>query len=283
MPDLREATREIAARINEEVDYRQEAANITAFAELYRGHPFIRIPDVIHEASADRVLTMTYLEGLDWPAAQQADQDLKNTWAETIWRFTASAFRHGNLMHVDPHPGNYRFGLDGRIGVVDFGCVKVLPEASRQNFVKQLRAYLEDRRDELRDLMVENGFLATDSTMTADEAHQWYADLTQEWRTTQPVTFTPDAATRILRSTIDLSEPDNPVRRMLIPTDFVFFPRVTVNVNGICAALHATIYMRALIDELDGVAEPVSPLGKQHIAWVRQRGLPFGLEHHEYT
>ena len=87
MPDLRSATREIAARISEEIDYRHEAANITAFSELYRGHPFIRVPEVIAEASGDRVLTMTYLDGMDWAAAQQADQDLKNTWAEMISRF----------------------------------------------------------------------------------------------------------------------------------------------------------------------------------------------------
>lgn len=35
MPDTRAATREIAARISEEVDYRHEAANITAFSDLY--------------------------------------------------------------------------------------------------------------------------------------------------------------------------------------------------------------------------------------------------------
>ena len=70
MPDLRPATREIVARIAEEIDYRHEAANITAFSELYRGHPFILIPDVVAEASGDRVLTMTYLDGLDWAAAQ---------------------------------------------------------------------------------------------------------------------------------------------------------------------------------------------------------------------
>ncbi len=46
-----------------------EAANITAFTELYRGHPFISIPEVISEASGDRVLTMTYLDGMDWAAA----------------------------------------------------------------------------------------------------------------------------------------------------------------------------------------------------------------------
>ena len=128
MPDLRQATREIAARISEEVDYRHEAANITAFSDLYRGHPFIRVPEVVAEASGDRVLTMTYLDGMDWAAAQQADQDLKNTWAEVISRFVLGSYRHANLFHADPHPGNYRFGTDGTVGFVDFGCVKVLTE-----------------------------------------------------------------------------------------------------------------------------------------------------------
>ena len=80
----RAVAREAAARISEEVDYRHEAAMIAVFSDLYRGHPFIRVPDVIPEASSDRVLTMTYLDGMDWAAAQQADQDLKNTWAEVI-------------------------------------------------------------------------------------------------------------------------------------------------------------------------------------------------------
>jgi predicted unusual protein kinase regulating ubiquinone biosynthesis (AarF/ABC1/UbiB family) len=281
MPDTREAAREIAERISEEVDYRREAANITAFADLYRGHPFIRVPEVVLETSGDRVLTMTYLDGLDWPAAQQADQDLKNAWAEAIWRFGGGAFRHSNLVHADPHPGNYRFGLDGHVGVVDFGCVKILPERVRRGFAEQLRAHLEGRKTDLRDLMVENGFLATDSPMTVDEASQWYADMTREWTGPQPVTFTREAAAEVIRGTLDLRSPEHPVRRMLIPSDLVFFPRITLNITAICAALHATLHIRALVDDLDGVAEPITPLGKQHIAWVRQRGLPFGLEHHD--
>ncbi|MGH9208725.1 MAG: ABC1 kinase family protein, partial [Acidimicrobiales bacterium] len=76
-PDFRHVTRQVAARISEEIDYHHEAANITAFTELYRDHPFIRIPEVIGAASGDRVLTMTYLDGMDWAAAQNADQDLK--------------------------------------------------------------------------------------------------------------------------------------------------------------------------------------------------------------
>ena len=82
--------------------------------------------------SGDRVLTMTFLDGMDWAAAQHADQDLKNTWAEVITRFVHGNIRHANLLHADPHPGNYRFNPDGTVGFVDFGCVKVLPERMRR-------------------------------------------------------------------------------------------------------------------------------------------------------
>lgn len=278
MPDIRSAAREITARISEEIDYRHEAANITAFSDLYRDHPFIRIPDVIPEASGDRVLTMTYLEGLDWAAAQQADQELKDTWAEVIWWFAGGAYRHANLAHADPHPGNYRFGLDGRVGFVDFGCVKVLPERFRRSFVEQFRAALEGRRTDLRDRMVEGGILATDSAITVDEMWEWYADLIHEWRESQPVTFTREAPARVVRGVIDIRSAQHPFRRMLIPGDLVFFGRINLNINAICAVLHATFHARAMIDGLDGVAEPITSLGKQHIAWVRQRGLPFGLD-----
>ena len=143
LPDLRQATQELSARITEELDYRHEATNIAAFSELYRGHPFIRIPEVIIDASADRVLTMTYLDGLDWTSAQHADQDVKNAWAEVISRMVTGSYRHANLFHADPHPGNYRFGADGTVGFVDFGCVKILAEPQRRQIVEMARAAVD--------------------------------------------------------------------------------------------------------------------------------------------
>ncbi|MBO0864574.1 MAG: AarF/ABC1/UbiB kinase family protein [Mycobacterium sp.] len=277
-PDLRESTREVAARIAEELDYRREAANITAFSRLYRGHPFIRIPEVIYEASGDRVLTMSYLDGLDWAAAQQADQDLKNTWAEVIWRFAVGSWRHAKLFHADPHPGNYRFRSDGQVGFLDFGCVKVLPEQLRRNVIALDRAALEGRKSDLRELMVDIGFFTSDSTITTEEAYQWYAEILYELLAPQPVTYLPDTAQRAIRTLIDVRSPDHVVRRMSVPEDLVFMSRFNLSVNSICAALRATVHARALCDDLDGVAEPITPLGRQHVAWVRQRGLPFGLD-----
>jgi predicted unusual protein kinase regulating ubiquinone biosynthesis (AarF/ABC1/UbiB family) len=281
MPDVRQIARETAARIAEEIDYRHEAANITAFNELYRDHPFIQVPEVIAEASGDRVLTMTYLDGLDWAAAQQADQELKNTWAEVLLRFAASSFRHANLFHGDPHPGNYRFGLDGSVGFVDFGCVKVLPEHVRLKFVEAARATIEGRKHDLHHLMAELGYFAGGSALSVDEAYQWYAELLYELIAPQPVTFTQEAAERAIRGLIDLRSPDHPVRHMSAPDDLIFFTRFNLIANPLMAALKATVYARSIIDDMDGVAAPITPLGKQHDAWVRQRGLPYGLEHHD--
>jgi len=215
--------REAAARISEEIDYRHEAAMNATFSELYRGHPFIRIPEVVPEASGDRVLTMTYLGGMNWAAAQQADQDVKNTWAEVIGRFSQGNFRHANLLHADPHPGNYRFNSDGTVGFLDFGCVKVLPELQRWRLVAMTRAIVEGRKHDYRDLMVQAGFLAAGSYLTADELYQWQSEILYETIVMpQPATYTPEMTRRVIRGIFDLRGADHPMARMNAPDDFVF-------------------------------------------------------------
>ena len=95
------------------------------------------------------MLTMTYLDGIDWAAAQQADQDLKTSWAEVSGSFSGT-YRHGNLFDADPRPGNYRFGTDGTVGFLDFGCVKVLPELQRRRMVGSPAPH-GGRKTDLRD------------------------------------------------------------------------------------------------------------------------------------
>ncbi|CAJ1508054.1 ABC1 kinase family protein [[Mycobacterium] holstebronense] len=281
IPDLRQSAREVSSRIIEEIDYRHEAANITAFARLYRDHPFIRTPEVVPEASADRVLTMTYLDGLDWAAAQQADQDLKDTWAEVICRMVTGSYRHANLFHADPHPGNYRFGLDGTVGFVDFGCVKVLSEPLRRGLVGTLRSVLDDDRPALVDSMTALGFFTADSTLTGDEAHQWWTAIVHELLEPQPVTYSPETISRAVRSLLDVLAADHPMRRISLPPDLVFFSRLNLSMNAVFAALGATFDVRSVVDDMDGATEPTTELGKQHIAWVTGRGLPFGVDDHD--
>ena len=54
---------EIRARIDEELDYELEAQNQRTLARIYRGHPFIVIPDVITSLSRERVMVSEYVHG----------------------------------------------------------------------------------------------------------------------------------------------------------------------------------------------------------------------------
>ncbi len=276
--DPRTLAREVAVGISEEVDYLQEARNIEAFNELYCGHPFIRVPDLVSEACSDKVLTMTMLDGMDWAAAQHADQNLKNAWAEAIMRFNDGNFRHSNLLQADPHPGNYRFFADGTVGFVDFGCVKVLPEAKRRLWVTMVRAIIEGRLQDMRDDMVCAGFITVDSPLTAEDLQAFWNQVFHEVVVApQPVTYSPEAGTRTARWLFGLDSA-NPLSRMNAPDDYVFAPRVQQAIASICGALRATLPARAIADDMDGVSEPVTELGKLHHAWVRDRGLPSALD-----
>lgn len=262
--DIRGLAREAAARIAEEVDYEHEATTIAAFSELYRGHPFIRIPEVIPEASSARVLTMTYLDGMDYAAAQLAEQDLKNTWAEAITRFTNGNYRHANLAHADPHPGNYRFNTDGTVGFLDFGCTTTFPEKQRWLWTASQRAAFEGRTRDYHNLMTQLGFLTDDSTLSPDELQQWIRDASPEIHMPQPVTYTPDAIARTIHGFFDIQDADHVVSKVTVPPEFVFTSRVILACNSVFAGLQACLPVRAIFDDMDGVAEPVTELGKLH-------------------
>ena len=219
---------------------------------------------------------MTYLDGMDWAAAQHADQELKNRWSEVIARFVFGSYRHANLFHADPHPGNYRFGADGTVGFVDFGCVKHLTEPQRQRIVKVVRAAVDGRKDDLRDIMIDSGFFTADSALTADDTYRWWQGILYETLDSQPATYTEHASARAIQFLLDVRAPRSPMRQMSIPPDLVFFSRINLSMNAVFSALRACIYNRGLLDDMDGVAPPVTELGRQHLAWVRQRGLPLG-------
>src|SRR5205823_1421261 len=54
---------EIRQRIHEELDYELEAQNQRTLARIFRGHPFIAIPDVVTSLSRERVLVSDYVAG----------------------------------------------------------------------------------------------------------------------------------------------------------------------------------------------------------------------------
>jgi len=127
---LDEVFKEVRTRLHEELDYCNEADNVRKFRELHRVHPWVAIPDVVGERSAQRVLTLTYEPGdalgdLDALGYDQATRDLLGRHMFELFAAEIFEFR---ALHADPNPGNLAFRPDGTIVLYDFGCVKHIPE-----------------------------------------------------------------------------------------------------------------------------------------------------------
>jgi predicted unusual protein kinase regulating ubiquinone biosynthesis (AarF/ABC1/UbiB family) len=268
----RPIARELAARMAEEVDYVHEAANIDRFAAIYRHHPFIRIPDVVHDASTARVLTMTFVEGMSWTEAQQAEQRLKDRWGEIVFRF-ATAYRGHGLFNADPHPGNYRFGTDGTVGFVDFGCVKEFSEQRCRQLQTMFRAAIDQRGDDMRRHLIDLGFLQARSAPSAELLIEWYSLNLENLLTPQPFTYTNEFVSGLIHRTYDATNEwhKTVTRHFDVPADLIFTTRIDLGLASVLATLRATADWRACIDEFDGLAPPTTELGKLEAVWQATR------------
>jgi ubiquinone biosynthesis protein len=121
--DAEALVEEFGRSIRQELDYQHEARNAETFRRNFGNSTEVRVPKVIWRYSSPRVLTLEFLEGI-----QFADLDLDarspEERRELAYRMTDAwmtmIFRHG-FFHGDPHPANILLLEDGRIGLVDFG------------------------------------------------------------------------------------------------------------------------------------------------------------------
>jgi predicted unusual protein kinase regulating ubiquinone biosynthesis (AarF/ABC1/UbiB family) len=100
--------RELAAMIAEELDFEREAANLATIAAGLSGDPTVRMPAVVSERSARRVLTTTFVEGIKVSHGEELDEagiDRQGV-AETVLAAYCRMIFELGVYHADPHPGN---------------------------------------------------------------------------------------------------------------------------------------------------------------------------------
>ncbi len=159
--DASEVMRELEDRLREELDYVNEAANLTRFRRLFADDPEVEVPEPFAAFSSRRVLTMRALDGypLQDILAPGVDQGLKD-WVATkyfrvLWR---QVFEFG-VLHTDPHPGNYLVTHHPHLGILDLGNVRVFEEPIRRAYLDLARAMLADDTAALGDAFVRLDFL----------------------------------------------------------------------------------------------------------------------------
>lgn len=270
--DIRGAGREITARISEELDYRREAANQTEFADIYRGHPFIHVPEVIAELSTDRVLTQELVQGKPWSQALSAGQELRDQWAEAIHRFVYASNHRFGVLNADPHPGNYIFHDDGSVSFLDFGCVKRFGREQRKMMKAIGRACIRDEVLGTWRASVEAGFWRASDPVTAEEVFAYWREPWEMLWAKQPFTVTPEYVSRWIERKFSPTGPSaNAFRYITAPPDYTIMGRIEIAEASLIGELGAGGYWGSIAAEFFEDEAPLTEMGKRDHAFFAER------------
>lgn len=123
--NLKRQVESLRQHLQRETDYRFEAETQSRIERLFHEEDQIVVPRVHPEFSTERVLTMDYLEGVHLGEFLQRrpSQVERNGYAERILRASCRMLYRERIQNVDWHPGNFLFMPQGRLGLLDFGCI----------------------------------------------------------------------------------------------------------------------------------------------------------------
>ncbi len=265
---------ELRERIGDELDYEREAQYQRAFANRYRDHPFIHVPDVVADMCRKRVLVSERSHGMRFDEfVKQASVEDKQRVAEIIFRFAFGSIGRFRLFNGDPHPGNYLIEEDGRVAFLDYGSVKMF---SRERFDRMREvddSVVEDDRAAFLLALRNAGFLPPNVKVDEDLLFEWFQLYTRPILPPQPFTFTPEFAAEVLRSTTDPRSPYSDVLRYLnLPSDYLLLNRIQWGLNSVLARLGAEGPWRAIRDEfVIPDAPPATALGTMDAQWWAKR------------
>lgn len=154
---------EVKNTLMEETDYIQEGRYIEHFHDRFSGGKYVT-PTWYKELSTQKVLTMSFVEGKHLNEFLKDDpaQNKRNHFGQLLWDFFHDQVEQRNFIHADTHPGNFLFAEDGRLGIVDFGCVKKFPETFTQKYMQLLPTHLKQNAEDIRKLYIELGIIKSD-------------------------------------------------------------------------------------------------------------------------
>ena len=266
--DVKALVDELRARMADELDYRLEARCQAEFAARYEGHPFIRVPKVVPERSARRVLTSEWVEGRRWADfLDTADQAQKDHAGEVLMRFAQGSIHRFGVFNGDPHPGNYRFHDDGSVTFLDFGLVKRWSPGEFDLLTPVLDAILAGDAEGAVHAAVEADFLPADHGFDPGFVFEFIRGPYEPFLIDR-FTYTKDWTAKALQTVIDLQgRYGKLIQQLNMPTSYVILDRVVWGVSALLGRLHATNNWRGILAEYRKDAPPCTELGRIEQTW----------------
>lgn len=158
--DVEPYINEVETRLLEETDYELEVKRSMHISQASAEVENVVFPKYYPELSGPRVITMDWLNGLPIKRFMETNpsQEIRNKVGQTLWDFTDYQIHQLKMLHADPHPGNFLVQEDGTVGVIDFGCVKEVPEAFYKHYFSIVRGEVLDNPEALDEALHELEF-----------------------------------------------------------------------------------------------------------------------------
>ena len=267
---------ELKERLREELDYIKEAENQRQFADYYRGHPHVHVPEVIDELCTARVLTTELAEGVRWAEMVTWSQDERNLAAECIYRYAFTGLYRVAAFNGDPHPGNYLFQPGGRVTFLDYGLVKHFQPGTLEAFGELIHYMcIETDIAKYRQAVEDLDLLRPGHSFTDAEVGDYFGHFYEFVLEDGEFTITNEYASETVRRFFDVNGPHRDIMKAAnVPADFVVIQRINLGLFALFGEVEATANWRAIAEEIwpfvDG--PPSTPMGVAHAEWAKSVG-----------
>ncbi|WP_299001483.1 AarF/ABC1/UbiB kinase family protein [uncultured Tenacibaculum sp.] len=123
--------KEVEEKLLEETNYELELAQSNEIADACKHIPNLKFPKYYPDLSSDRILTMDWMDGVHLSEFTKNEQpeDVANKLGQALWNFYMYQMHKLKKVHADPHPGNFLVSKSNELIVIDFGCMKEVPES----------------------------------------------------------------------------------------------------------------------------------------------------------
>jgi predicted unusual protein kinase regulating ubiquinone biosynthesis (AarF/ABC1/UbiB family) len=162
--ELDKYIREVESKLLEETDYELEYERSVMISGLCAHIPNLIFTSYHKDFSSKRVLTMNWMDGmhLDEFLKTNPSQEVRDKIGQAMWDFYDYQVHTHKAVHADPHPGNFLMRGDGTLGVIDFGCVKEIPEDFYLNYFALLVPEIMQDDRSIRRIMLQQQVISAD-------------------------------------------------------------------------------------------------------------------------